>query len=358
MDKTYELSNKNAVLLRRAIAILSLTVSIAVFAVWLLGSIPIQYVSSNPKQIIDNAFELLNITTKPFWYCASRGLFSIFYIWFLIASLSDFKNILACKKSWWGDENDTHVSRFSITNCVSAANRVFVRFGFLYLISFVIAPFPIPNESKVLFILLLLLNFLLNSLKLFYFKRNIFDSIIPTLGSLVMLALLLMFMYNIYDVNVAYVFSRIVNFFRTLTYFKAFGEGYILESILSVIVIPIFHFLMLYWLAKAYFDSMYYGNYAYDHIESCKKTMRAGIIVTCIIIIVKMVLSKDTQAETFYFMLIQNADIIALCLCLYFSSKSHIMVLQDAPVYDGITNIPEEKKSNEATEEDSKSENA
>ena len=357
MGKTYEFSNQTAVLIRRLTSALAFAVSILILALWLIGIIPIHHVNSSPKLIVDNLFEILNIGTKPFWYCASRALFSVLYVWLFIASCRDLRSNLLCHKTWWKEENDTQTSRFSATNCVSTSNRILVRFGFLYLISFIVSPFKLRSGVIALFVLVILANLGINVLRLFYLKRNVLDSIIPPLGTLIMLALLLMFMYNVYDVNISYIFARVANLFRTITVFKNFGEGYLLDSFLSLLIIPIFHLVMLYLLSKAYFDSMYYGSYSYDYIETCKKTMSTGIIVTCIIIIIKMVVSKDTNADTFFDMLIQNADMIALCLCVYFSSKSHIMVSQDAPVYDGITNVPQEKQSNEITEENIESNN-
>ena len=356
MNKTYVFSDQTAVIARRLVAILSLCVSVLVLVVWILGVVPINHVNSDPKVIVDNLFEILNLGTKPFWYCASRALFSVLYVWFFIASCADIRNNVACKKTWWGEENDTQNSRFSATNCVSTSNRILTRFAFLFLISFMISPFNLSFGKQLIFVLLLMANFAINVARLFYLKRNFVDSIIPPLTTFVMLALLLMFMYNVYDVNVAYVFNRVITFFRGITMFKNFGEGFIWETLLSLIVQPIFHIIMLYLLAKAYIESMYYGSYSFDYIETCKKIMITGIVVTCVTIIIRMVVTKNTNSDAFFDMLMQNAEMVALCLCVYFGSKAHVLVLKDAPVYDGIT-ITEENKSEPPAEESQESEN-
>jgi len=357
MNKTLELSNGTAVLLRRLVGLSSLLVSIGCTAAILLGFIPLYHESTTVITILYNLFEILNITKKSIWYCVCCAGYSVLYIVLAIKSIKDIFWIVKQKNNWFNPKYDGEEPRKRATNCVEITNAITFRFIFLLVLSYLIDGYKLSTGNWVIIGAVVFVNLLVNYLRMFYVKRNFAASIFSPLSTTLIFVAAILFVFNICNVEFTLLVRQTGNVVRMLGIgiLSHVNIEYIIKTVCSNLLLPFFYLFVVHGLLRAYIDSVSYGKKYADFYPYCLKMMKRNLIFIGVIIVLQFVAEKTTQPEAIINSILANLEFILLNVAIYFLSKNQGVDLPDAPYSDYIEQPDEEaENTNESVDAVSK----
>lgn len=344
MNNTYESSYKSMVSLRRTIGILALILSIVTIVAILLGIVPIYKQSGDVITVGENLFLFLGLMTKPIYYIAFRIIFSIIYIILVVKSVKDLIVMFKASKFWIKDENDTKIARTSITNCVAMYNDIFIRLIALLVASYAFDSFKLRLLGKLLLIALSVCQLVINVLRMYLVKRNFWDSVFSPLSSSLVLTVLMLFMFNIYNVNISVFCRQLGGVGRVLIRLTGtVSSAYIVQVVVTQIVLPILYIVVLFKLLHLFTESISYGIKYSGYIDSCKRTMIANIVICCIVVAAQMISERNTNPAVFFSLIMNYMEFILLSVSIFLLSKNQGSSLPDAPVCEDLAQPAEEQ---------------
>lgn len=349
MNKTYNLSDKTAVSLRKIIGIISIVLSILSVVLIGVGFIPLFQRKSSIITIGYNALEILKFTSKPLFYCLFKCAFSILYVVLVWLSVRDIFALFASMKGWMKEEHDTKKARTSVTNCVLIQNDIFIRFIVLFVVSYALDSFVLTPMSKLILIGYALANIILNVMRMFLVKHNLLEGLLSPVSTGLLLLVAMLFMFNIFDVELGVVIKQFIRFLQVLFVLgSTVSTGYIFTTVATQIILPIFYIVVLIRLVNAFVTSITYGTKFTGFARSCKSIMIGNIVVSVIIMSLQMIGEKNANPEVLFTLLINNLGFILLSVAVFLLSKNQGSDIPDVPDYDELLKEEQERQAQES----------
>ena len=290
MKNTINLSDKAAVSFRKVIGFVSLLLSIVMIVIVLCGGIPFFRQGSNLIKMTYDLFEIFNVTSKPILYCLVHFVFAVIYFVLLVFAIKDFVAMIKTIKIWLNDAHDTKIARFSLTNCVSLCNEMFVKFVILAALSYVLDSYKLSVGANLVFALLVLFDFAINFMKVLLVKRNLSESFFAPLVPTLVLIIAALFMFNSLNFELDLYIRQFFNFFRMIfTLTGVVSWGYVFKTLILQVLLPAFGVYVLVRLILLFIGSMSYGMKFVNFEKNCKTFMITNLIAFGVVVIILMV---------------------------------------------------------------------
>ncbi len=337
METRINLSEKSAISLRKSIGILSLILSVVIMIIIVFGGIPIFKQGSNLIKMIYNLFEIFNITSEPILFCLLRFGFAALYFTLLVFIVKDFITMTKTVKKWSKDEHDTKRARLSVSICLGMYNDIFVKFIIIAASSYVLDSYKLSIGANLVFALLVLIHFALNSMKVILVKRHLADSIFAPLISTFVLIVAAMFMFNSLDFELDLYVRQLLNFFSMVfTLMGSVSWGLILKTLMTQVFLPAFGVYVIVRLILLFIASMSHGMKFVNFEKNCKIFMITNLIVFGATTVVLMVSEGTFVPSRLIDLLVGNLEYALLGVALFVISKNQGSSVPNAPAYDDL----------------------
>lgn len=350
MNKSINLSDKASVRLRKIIGVMSIVLSIASLTTVVLGVPPIYQQRSTPITVVYNLIDIINITSKPLVYCLLKFVFSLLYILVLVLIIKDIVVIIKNSRPWIKEKHDTGLSRMSVSKCVMTQNIIFIKLVVLTVVSYMLDSFRLGFWGKFILITLILGNFLINCMKMFLIKRNALESIMgPAVTTLTLLCVVL-FMFNVFDVELGFYFKSIANYIRVLFNTKDLvPQALMLQIFISNVLVPSIYIYTLVVLTMSFIFSTSYGVGFKGYERFCKINVIVGAIAVGAITILEMIVGESINPLLTWKLLLDQWELVLFEAAVWLLSKNYGSTLQNAHTYDELRNRAEEMKVGDST---------
>lgn len=344
MNKNINISEKTAVLMRKATICLTLCLSATTLILIVLGFVPNFDQSANAWKMFGNLLEVFSIGTKPLMFCLLRFGFATCYFILVFFVIRDLIAIIQNIKRSKNDEHDTDRARSILTNCVMVCNEIFVKFVAFMVLSYILDSYRLSLWSVLVLAFLILFNFSINYLRMLLLKRNLFESAFSPISTVLILVIVMLFMFNYNSIDFDIYIKQTINFVGSVF---DIPWKLVISGLFGVVLIPTFFLYFLIRLLFIFRGSISYGMKFWNFERNCKRFMIINLIAFSVIVISQIILNGSYSLWAFWNLSINNLEIVFAGLAVYFLSKNQGTNYPDVPSYDDIIKAEMEAQARE-----------